>query len=373
MEPQFEEAIAVGSGTAGIAVALRSLQCPGAWIAVPPTVCPNVVAAVLAADCRPHFVDIERGSLGVDPEELRRDITGVRAVIAVHAYGQPCRIADIVSVCRPAGVLVIEDCAQADGAADECGRPVGTLGDIAVFSYGAGKIIDLGGGGIILANTSKIRDELCKFCQGVASSVAIDAARMALDGMNQTYKQLYNECYPSALSSHRLAFAEMLRAVAAGLTAAEPRRRNEIMAARRSRLGDTIRLRRSKQAVYRARLNGVDGIQFLPTSQNGAPWRFNIWLDASLRNHILRSMLKDDMKISSWHPDIRPFLPEGLYRSGSALPNSAWLGDGVLNLWLDDETSIPEILRTSHEIASRIARRSIRDCDVLRFRPSGEA
>ena len=84
-------------------------------------------------------------------------------------------------------------------------------------------------------------------------------------------------------------------------------------------------------------------------------------------------MLKDDMKISSWHPDIRPFLPEGLYRSGSALPNSAWLGDGVLNLWLDDETSIPEILRTSHEIASRIARRSIRDCDVLRFRPSGEA
>ena len=157
-----EHAIGVASGTDALHLALRLFSIgPGDEVI---TVAHTAVATVVAIEqtgARPVLVDVDPVTYTLDPERLEAAITSrTRAIIPVHLYGQPADMESILDIARRRQVRVIEDCAQAHGALYQ-GRPVGSWGDVAAFSFYPTKNLGaLGDGGAIVTAEADLAQQL---------------------------------------------------------------------------------------------------------------------------------------------------------------------------------------------------------------------
>jgi len=141
------QCIPVGTGRAGLVAAIRALDLPiGVKIAVPLYCCHVVFQAIVTAGCKPCFIDIDPETYCLCPNDLSKKISDCAAVIAVHMFGNTCDMINIKATAQ--GRPIIEDCAQALGSKIN-GRPVGTFGDIAFFSFRSGKYVSAGEGGAV--------------------------------------------------------------------------------------------------------------------------------------------------------------------------------------------------------------------------------
>ena len=130
------QAVGVANGTDAIELSLRAAGIgPGDEVITVAHTAVATVCAVERAGATPVLVDIDPVSYTIDPAAVRAAITPrTRAIVAVHLYGHPARLQDLSSICSRAGLLLVEDCAQAH-AATYGGRTVGTFGHIAAFSF----------------------------------------------------------------------------------------------------------------------------------------------------------------------------------------------------------------------------------------------
>lgn len=146
-----EHCVGVASGTAALALLLRGYGIgPGDEVIVPAHTFIATALAVAHTGATPVFCDVLDGTGLIDPDAARAEVTArTAAIIAVHLYGQACDMAAIHAVARPAGLLVLEDAAQAAGARLH-DRRVGSLSAAAGFSFYPGKNLGaLGDGGAI--------------------------------------------------------------------------------------------------------------------------------------------------------------------------------------------------------------------------------
>lgn len=152
-------AVAVSSGSAALQLSLLALGVgPGAEVVIPTYVCDALHHAVSHTGATPLLADAAPGTLSLDPDDVKRRLTGrTKAIILPHAFG----LAAGVEAFLPMGVPVIEDCAQAIGCLDG-GKPVGSRGTLAVFSFYATKLLTTGEGGMVTANDpallARVRD-----------------------------------------------------------------------------------------------------------------------------------------------------------------------------------------------------------------------
>jgi dTDP-4-amino-4,6-dideoxygalactose transaminase len=149
--------LAVGSCTLGLCVSLQALGLgPGDEVLVAGYLWVSCLAAILRCGAIPRLVDID-DTFCMDPSDLERKITrNSKAVLLTHMNGAVGRLADLVRVARAAKLKVIEDCAQANGGGFR-GRPVGSFGDLAVFSLQANKTVTSGEGGVIVGDDDELR------------------------------------------------------------------------------------------------------------------------------------------------------------------------------------------------------------------------
>jgi dTDP-4-amino-4,6-dideoxygalactose transaminase len=160
-------AIGVASGTDALCLALRALDIgPGAEVIAPSHTAVATVAAIGMAGASPVLVDVDSGSYTLSPEAVRQEITDrTRAVIAVHLYGQPVNMNEILDITKRHKLKVIEDCAQAHGAryAD---RMVGSIGDIGCFSFYPTKNLGaLGDGGMVVTKSKELSERVRRLAQ----------------------------------------------------------------------------------------------------------------------------------------------------------------------------------------------------------------
>jgi dTDP-4-amino-4,6-dideoxygalactose transaminase len=133
-------AVGAGSGTDAIELALRACGIgAGDLVFTVSHTAVATVAAIERAGAVPVLVDIEPGGFTMDPAgletALRRPPPGrPAAILPVHLYGEPTELSAILKLGRAHGLRVIEDCAQSHGAHYR-GRPTGSIGDIACFSF----------------------------------------------------------------------------------------------------------------------------------------------------------------------------------------------------------------------------------------------
>ena len=145
------QGIGVNSGTSALHLALLAAGIgPGDEVITVPYTFVATVAAIYYAGARPVYVDIDTDSYTMDAAQLEAAITPrTKAILPVHLYGQPADMDPILEIARRHGVVVIEDAAQAHGAAYK-GRPVGSLGDMACYSFYPGKNLGAyGEGGMV--------------------------------------------------------------------------------------------------------------------------------------------------------------------------------------------------------------------------------
>ncbi len=156
----MKHAVAVNSGTTALHLATAAAQLgPGDDIILPPYTFMATANAVLHQGLVPVFADINRQTYNLDPNEVdRRATEKTKAVIPVHMLGQPADMQQILKVARQHDLVVIEDCAQANGAKYQ-GRKVGTFGDIGCFSFYLNKHITTGGeGGMVITNDDEVAE-----------------------------------------------------------------------------------------------------------------------------------------------------------------------------------------------------------------------
>jgi len=157
--------VAVANGTLALELALRALEIgPGDDVVV---TCRSFMASAsccVACGARPVFADVDADSQNVTAETIREALTPqTRAIVAVHLAGWPCDMDPIMELAARRGLVVIEDCAQAHGASYR-GRPVGSLGHAAAFSFCQDKILTTGGeGGMLTTNDEAVWERAWSF------------------------------------------------------------------------------------------------------------------------------------------------------------------------------------------------------------------
>lgn len=154
--------VGVASGTDALILALRACGVgSGDEVILPPFTFVATGSAVSALGAKPVFADIHPNTYNLNPAELERRVTPrTRAIIAVHLYGLPADIDAFISFARARNIALIEDNAQAIGAAYK-GRRTGSLGDVACLSFYPTKNLGAyGDAGMIVTDSAEMAGRL---------------------------------------------------------------------------------------------------------------------------------------------------------------------------------------------------------------------
>lgn len=158
-------AVAVANGTVALELALYALGIgPGDEVIVTSRTFIASASCAVMRGAIPVIADVDPVSQNITAETIKKVLTPrTKAIIAVHLAGWPCDMDPILQLAREKGLFVIEDCAQANGAAYK-GRPVGSMGDVAAFSFCQDKIMTTGGeGGMVTTNSKEIWEKAWSF------------------------------------------------------------------------------------------------------------------------------------------------------------------------------------------------------------------
>lgn len=170
-------AVATSSGTAALHLALKYYNLNYRHeVLVPSLTYVATVNAIRYLNSSPNFVDIDKENFGVCPIKLesylkkstkrigrklinKKTKREIKALVAVHLYGFPCKIDLIKKICKKYKIILIEDAAESLGSFYKS-KHTGTFGEIGILSFNGNKTITCGSGGMIITNSKKISNKL---------------------------------------------------------------------------------------------------------------------------------------------------------------------------------------------------------------------
>jgi len=153
--------VATSNGTTALHLALVALGVgPGDEVIVPDFTFAASINAIIHAGATPVLADVNLDDWTIDISSCQRLLTSrTRAIMPVHILGQPCQMTQVMDFAESNGLWVIEDCAEAHGAAFQ-NRKVGSWGHISCFSFYGNKIITCGEGGICLTSNEELDQKM---------------------------------------------------------------------------------------------------------------------------------------------------------------------------------------------------------------------
>lgn len=154
-------AVAVSSCTAALHLSMLAIGIePGDEVIVPTMTFGATANAVIHAGGTPVFVDCERDTMNMDPEDVERKITPrTKAIIPVHFAGRPCNMDALMAIAEKHGLKIVEDCAHAVET-EYHGRKAGTFGDLGCFSFYVTKNITTCEGGMVITENEEYADKI---------------------------------------------------------------------------------------------------------------------------------------------------------------------------------------------------------------------
>lgn len=168
-------AVAMVNGTAALQMALEACGIRrGELVITQALTFAATAAGIVHAGGVPAFVDVERDTLGMSPASLRGFLesraelkggecyergTGrrIRAVVPVHIFGHPVRIAAIKEICDSFGLLLVEDAAESLGSCRD-GLHTGRTGKAGILSFNGNKLVTTGGGGMVITDDDDVAE-----------------------------------------------------------------------------------------------------------------------------------------------------------------------------------------------------------------------
>jgi perosamine synthetase len=263
--------ISVSNGTVALHLAMIILGVgPGDEVIVPSLSYIAVANAVRYVGAEPVFADVQPETWCLDPEDVKARISPrTKSIIAVHLYGHPADMNKINAVAREHGLSVVEDAAEAPLATYH-GRPVGSLANMAAFSFYGNKILSSGEGGALT-----LSDHALEFNARMIRNQGMDPDRR----------------YYFPVTGHNF----RLTNVACALLCAQLERREQL-----------VHRRRAIYSLYHKLLSEVPGVGFQPVADWAqiSPWLFCITVDGKkfgrTRDELMRGLGEKGI-------DTRPF------------------------------------------------------------------
>jgi perosamine synthetase len=308
-----EHGVAVSSGTAALVCALAACGVRTAdEVLVPDVTFIATANAVRALGAEPVLVDVSTRHFGMDFDAARAAITSrTTAIVAVHVNGRAGELDKLVELARDAKLALVEDAAEALGSRHG-GRPLGSFGDAACFSFAASKIITTGQGGAVVTREPEIAKRVRQMKdQGRAARGTGGADDHPVFGLNFKLTNIQ---------------------AAIGLAQLE-------------RLPDRMRHIEQLRHWYAEELRGLEPVVALPDLDVGGGAAL-AWIDAVVEG---RDALVTDLEESGIEPRPfwRPLHTQGPYRRDpDAFGNATWVCDR--GLWL------PSALSLTHEDVARV-------------------
>lgn len=308
-------AAALSSGTAALHLALILLGVgPGDEVIVSDLTFAASANVVRYVGALPVFVDAERASWNLDPDLLAEAIADrlrrgrrPRAVIAVDLYGQCADYDRIAAVCAPHGIPIIQDASESLGATYR-GRPAGTQGVLAAFSFNGNKILTTSGGGMLVS----ARTDWIAEARQLASQARDPAPHYQHSKIGYNYR-----------------LSNLLAAIGRGQLRALPQR---------------VTARRRNFDAYRAALGDLPGWSFMPEAPTGTCTRWLTCVTIDPRaSGVDRDVVRETLERANiearplWKPmHMQPIFAEcpvyggavgrALFESGLCLPSGSALG-----------------------------------------------
>lgn len=152
-----EHVVSMNSATSGLYAAIGALGIGyGDEVIVSPFTMTACALAPLLYGAIPIFADVDPQTGCLDAKSIVQRINSrTKAILIVHQFGIPADMASIMAIAAKHSLRVIEDCAQAHGAKFQ-GRPVGTFGDVGIFSLNVNKAIQSGEGGLCVTRDEEL-------------------------------------------------------------------------------------------------------------------------------------------------------------------------------------------------------------------------
>ncbi len=156
-------ALAVTSGTAALHTAMAALEVgPGDEVILPAWTWYSCYNTIIQAGALPVFAEIDE-SFNLDPAGIEALITPqTKVIMVVHLQGNPADLDPILQIARRHGLKVLEDASQSVGATYK-GRPLGSMGDIGIYSLQQSKTITAGEGGAVVTGDAYLYERACRF------------------------------------------------------------------------------------------------------------------------------------------------------------------------------------------------------------------
>ena len=158
--PDGPHAVAVASGTAALAIALRAIGVAGREVVVPANTFYATAASILQAGARPVFADVDPATFALSAATVAAALTPrTAAVVVVHIGGliSP-QVDELRALCGERGIALVEDAAHAHGSTFD-GRFAGSFGAAAAFSFYPTKVVTSGEGGMVLTSSGELAQE----------------------------------------------------------------------------------------------------------------------------------------------------------------------------------------------------------------------
>lgn len=302
---ETKHCLAVSNGTVALHLALLALDVqPGDEVLVPALTYIATANAVRYMGAVPVFVDVDPETWCIDPAQLSDAITPrTKGIIAVHLYGHPADMDAINQVAKAHNLWVVEDAAEAH-MGEYKGRRVGSLADIATFSFFGNKVFTSGEGGAITFNDDAL----------------LEHAKMLRSQGNDPHQRYVHQI---------VGYNYRMTNLAAAILCAQIERADEI-----------LKRRREIFATYDRNLKGVPGIQLQPSASWAklTPWIYCLTVDP-IRYGATRDQLASYLRENG--VDSRPFFP-GMHQQppyldfaatqNTPLPQSEHLSATGLNL-----------------------------------------
>ena len=153
-------ALCMPKARVAIHMAIKAYVKPGKSVILSPYTISDVINMVIAAGAIPVFADLVGNTCNIGIETISPLVDeNTGAVMVTHLHGLACDMAPIEALCRDRGLALIEDAAQALGAKDN-NRPVGTIGDAGIFSFGMYKNINSFFGGLLICDDNNIAESI---------------------------------------------------------------------------------------------------------------------------------------------------------------------------------------------------------------------
>jgi perosamine synthetase len=299
---KVEHAVACCNGTVALHLALLAHGVgPGDEVIVPTLTYVATANCVSYCGATPVFVDAEADTWNLDPDRVAEACSDrTRAIVAVHLYGHPARMDQLLEIAADRGLVVIEDAAEAHGARYR-GRVAGSIGDSAIFSFYGNKIITTGEGGMLVSDDEQLAT----------------LARQ-LRGQGQDFERRY--WFPV------IGFNYRMTNVAAAIGVAQMERIDWHVARRREVAG-----------WYRERLAGLEGITFSPELDwaENAYWMSCVVLEDAIepsRDDIAARLGEHGVETRPFFYPIHTLPPYGHLGAERTFPVAERLGSRGLNL-----------------------------------------